>query len=434
MAAHNGDFPARVPFRRLTMSGAAWAGLALLVVIGIVAAVLGFGGAEGTERTWLAIHYNWLFWSSVATGMVVFAISQQLTNSRWSWPIRRLALAGLAFLPVSFVIFLLKLPGNPVWFEHWWEPEKVRTDPILAAKAAWLSPTGMTVRDILALLVLYGMMGWFGYHMLRPDLHGAKGPGIYRTFTGGTWRGLGEEALRSRRISLRIGVVTTLLFALLWGMIAIDQAMTMLPHWFSTMFPVTFLVSAFHSGLAMTAVMMVLLRRHLRLEEYITPAQYHDLGKLIFAYSVFWMYVNWSQYVVIWYGLLPHEQEFFVLRFHRQFAVLTELAVACIFVFPFLALLPRAPKKAGGVLAGVSLVIVIGHWLERYLITVPSVWQGAHAPFGITEIGVTLGFAGLFLASYAWFLATFPVLPSPASLAAIPTPTITIPAGAVPQS
>ncbi|HEX8246182.1 MAG TPA: hypothetical protein VF541_21910, partial [Longimicrobium sp.] len=181
-------------------------------------------------------------------------------------------------------------------------------------------------------------------------------------------------------------------------------------------------------------VMMVLLRRHLRLEEYITTAQYHDLGKLIFAYSVFWMYVNWSQYVVTWYGLLPHEQQYIVLRFHPQFAVLTELAVACIFVFPFLALLPRAPKKAGGVLAGVSVVIVIGHWLERYLITLPSVWTGAHAPLGLTEIGISLGFAGLFFASYAGFLALFPVLPSPASLAAIPSPTITLPARAIAQS
>jgi Ni/Fe-hydrogenase subunit HybB-like protein len=311
----------------------------------------------------------------------------------------------------------------------------VQSDPILAAKAVWLSPSGMLVRDTLALIILYGMMFWFGYHMLRPDLHGLKGPSIYGWFTGGQWRGLNEEALRSRKLSLRIGAVGSILFALLWGLIAVDQAMTMLPHWFSTMFPVTFIVSAFHSGLAMTAIMMVLLRRHLKLEEYITGAQFHDLGKLIFAFAVFWMYVNWSQYVVIWYGQLPHEQEFFVQRFHPAFAVLTEVAVACIFVFPFLSLLPRAPKKVPGVLAGVSAVVVIGHWLERYLITIPSVWPtGRPAPFGLTEIGISLGFAGLFFASYAWFLSTFPVLPSPASLATIPSPTIQVPAGAVTAS
>ena len=421
MAAHSGEIPTRVPFRRLAVSGAAWGVIALLVIVGAVAAFLG-----DHERFWLAVHFNWLFWSSMATGGVVFAISLHITNARWSWPLRRFALAGISFLPVSFILFLLKLPGRPVWFEHWWG--KVEADHVLAAKAAWLSPTGMLVRDVVGLLVLYGMMGWFTYHMLRPDLHGVKNaPSIYGRFTGGTWRGVAEEALRSRKIAMRLAPITAILFALIWGMVAIDQAMTMLPHWFSTMFPVTFLVSSFHSALALTAILMILARRQLKLEDYITPAQMHDLGKLIFAYAVFWMYVNWSQYVVIWYGLLPHEQEWFILRFHQPFAPIVEIMVACVFVFPFLALLPRAPKKVPGVLAGVSAVVVIGHWLERFLITVPSVWHGQGLPFGFTEIGISLGFAGLFFACYAWFLSTFPVLPSPASLATIPTPTINVP-------
>lgn len=429
MAAHSGEIPTRVPFRRLAVSGAAWGAIALLVVVGAAAALLG-----DHERVWLAIHFNWLFWSSMAVGMVVFAISQHITNSRWSWPLKRLALSGVAFLPVSFVLFLLKLPGNPVWFEHWWGEGKVAHDHVLQAKAAWLNPTGMLVRDVLGLVILFGFMFWFAYHMLRPDLHGAPGPSIYRWITGGPWRGVAEEALRSRKIAMRLAPITTLLFAFIWGIIAIDQAMTMLPHWFSTMFPVTFLVSAFHSGLAMTAILMVLVRRHFRLEAYIGTLQFHDLGKLIFAYAVFWMYVNWSQYVVIWYGILPHEQEFFVQRFHQPFATVVEVMVACVFVFPFLSLLPRAPKLVPGVLAAVSGVVVIGHLLERFLITVPSVWHGQNLPLGLPEIGIALGFAGLFFGSIAWFLGTFPVLPSPASLATIPTLTIEVPVAAVAHS
>src|SRR3954447_23567864 len=157
MAAHHGEIPTRVPFRRLAVSGAAWGGIALLVLIGVAAAFL----AGDHERVWLAIHFNWLFWSSVATGMVIFAISLHITNARWSWPLRRFALAGVAFLPLSFVLFLLKLPGRSVWFEHWWGAGKVQGDPVLAAKAVWLNPSGMLVRDVVALLVLYGMMTWF---------------------------------------------------------------------------------------------------------------------------------------------------------------------------------------------------------------------------------------------------------------------------------
>jgi len=236
---------------------------------------------------------------------------------------------------------------------------------------------------------------------------------------------------------MRLAPITAILFALIWGLIAIDQAMTMLPHWFSTMFPVTFLVSSFHSALAMVAILMVFSRRQLRLHDYIGPQQFHDLGKLVFAYAVFWMYVNWSQYVVIWYGLLPHEQEFFVQRFHAPFALVVQIMLACVFVFPFLSLLPRAPKKVPGVLAGVAAVVVVGHWLERFLITYPSVWDSAHhpgLPMGVPEIGIALGFAGLFFACIGWFLSTFPVLPSPASLATIPTPTIEVPLRTVAHS
>lgn len=431
MAAHSGEIPTRVPFRRLAVSGAAWGAIALLVLIGVAAAFL----TGDRERMWLAIHFNWLFWSSMAVGMVVFSMALHITNARWSWPLRRFALAGIAFLPVSFVLFLLKLPGRPVWFEHWWG--KIQGDRILEAKSAWLNPTGMLLRDVLGLVVLYGMMTWFAYHMLRPDLHGAPGPGIYRWFTGGTWRGVTEEALRSRKLAMRLAPITAILFALIWGVIGIDQAMTMLPHWFSTMFPVTFLVSAYHSALAMVAILMVLCRKQLRLGDYIGGQQFHDQGKLIFAFAVFWMYVNWSQYVVIWYGLLPHEQEFFVLRFHAPFARVVEVMVSCVFVFPFLALLPRAPKKVPGVLAGVSAVVVIGHWLERFLITYPSVWNtAAHPglPLGLPEIGIALGFAGLFFGCVGWFLSTFPVLPSPASLATIPTLHIKVPLSSVAHS
>jgi hypothetical protein len=426
MAAHSDSPPTRVPFRRLDVPGAAWGMLALLVLLGLAAALLGAGGEEGRERVWLAFHFNWLFWSSVAMGMVVFAMALHMTNSRWSWSVRRFALAGVAFLPVSLLLFFVNWGGAEVRFEHWWDPHHIADDPVLHAKAAWLSPTGMIVRDTLAVLVLYGLAFWFAYHALRPDLYGVpNGPGVYRRLTGGAWRGVREEAERSRNLNLWIAPIACLLFAFLWGMIAIDQAMTMLPHWFSTMFPVTFLVSAFHSGIAMTALMATVARSRARLHDYVGTQQYHDLGKLLFAYAVFWMYVNWSQYVVIWYGLLPHEQEFFVQRFGRPFGGVTELMVGLVFVVPFFFLLTRPPKKVPGFLAFVAGIILVGHWLERFLITVPSVWTDeSHLPLGFTEIGIGLGFAGLFFLCYLWFLKTFPLLPSPAALAAVPQPMV----------
>ncbi|HYJ81129.1 MAG TPA: hypothetical protein VEW03_16060 [Longimicrobiaceae bacterium] len=423
-ADHSAWPPTAVPLRFLRVPGIAWGVLAVLVLVGAAAFVMGLGADP--ERAWLSFHHNWLFWGSVSLGLVVVAIVFHLTNSRWSWSIRRFALAGAAFLPVAVLLYFVNWGGRNVYFHHWLG--HIEGDPVLEAKAAFLSSTFMFVRDGLALLVLTAVALWFTYHMLRPDLHGLKGPRIYGWISGGEWRGARAEALRSRKIALRLGVVGALLFAFLWGLIAIDQAMTMLPHWFSTMFPVTFLVSSFHSALAMLAVMATLGRSRARLHDQITPGQYHDLGKLVFAYAVFWMYVNWSQYVVIWYGLLPHEQEFFVQRFKPPFGGLTEIAVGCIFVIPFFFLLSRPPKKVPAFLAFVSVIVLFGHWLERLLITVPSVWTRETMPLGLTEIGIALGFVGLFFLPYLWFLKTFPLLPSPAALAAIPAPTFVMPA------
>jgi hypothetical protein len=144
------------------------------------------------------------------------------------------------------------------------------------------------------------------------------------------------------------------------------------------------------------------------------------------------MYINWSQYVVIWYGLLPHEQEWFVLRFLPPFNSIAMVTVALIWVIPFFGLLSRPPKKIPGVLAAFAVIILVGHWLERFMITVPSVYEGDTLPLGLPEIGVALGFGALWVACYTWYLRTFPVLPSPASLATVPQPVMQLPANSQP--
>jgi hypothetical protein len=196
------------------------------------------------------------------------------------------------------------------------------------------------------------------------------------------------------------------------------------------MFPVTFFISAFHSAIAMTIVMVVLHRKSLGLEAYITEKQFHDIGKLLFAFAVFWMYINWSQYVVIWYGLLPAEQEFFVKKFTAPFGKYVVAAVMLIFVVPFFGLLPRSIKKMAPILAGFAVLVLVGHWLERFLLATPSYWEASWGPIGIglTEILMSLGFGGLFVACYRLFLSRYPVLPSPVSLNAIPSGLVTFPA------
>jgi hypothetical protein len=419
--AHN--IPESIPFRTLgPLSIAKKSAIGILVLLGIVAAFLAMGEPE---RFWQSLLFNWLFWSSVAMGMVMFAVALHLTNAGWAWSIRRFALAGVAFLPISFVLLIVVFFGYETYFHHWLHAEG---DPVIAAKSAWLNLPSLVTRDLVGVLVLYGLAVAFAYFSVRPDLFGARkgATALYSRLTRG-FRGVAEETARSHSAMNYLGVVLGLAYALLWGMVAIDLAMSMAPHWFSTMFPVAFFWTGFHGGVAATAIAVALLRPRLHLHEFITVRQFHDLGKLVFAFSVFWMYLNWSQYIVIWYGLLPWEQEFFVTRFSEPYAGISRAVVLLVFLIPFFGLLTRPPKTVPAILAVFSGIILLGHWLERFLITVPSIWGGEGLPLGLGEIGMGLGFLGLFLLAYTWFLQRFPVLPSPASLRAAGSQFITVP-------
>jgi hypothetical protein len=428
--AHDATLPDVIPFRTLSpLSGAFKAVIGVLLLIGVGAAALGMMG-EHPYRFWDALLFNWLFWSSVALGMVIFAAALHMTGATWAWSIRRFAVGGVAFLPISFLLFFVLWGGSEHYFHHWLEVARgEKLDIIVQNKLAYLNLPFLLIRGTVGLILLYGVAIWFAYLALRPDVYGVNGRNhrpLYDRMTGG-WRGIKEEVLHSRGRMNAVAPTLALLFAIIWGMIAIDWAMSLDPHFFSTMFPVAFFVTAFHGGIAATAIAATILRRQMRLEEFVTTRQYHDLGKLVFAFSVFWMYINWSQYIVIWYGLLPHTQEWFVLRFVDPFGPYVQVIVTLVFLLPFFGLLTRPPKMIPGILAFFAGLILIGHWLERFMLIVPALWTRDYSPLGLTEIGMALGFAGLFLLAYTWFARSFPLLPSPASLEARSSPVIHVP-------
>jgi hypothetical protein len=413
--AHD-TIPREIPFRTVgPLSGAVKGGIGALVLLGLAAVLLTAGTADG--RLWQALLFNWLFWSSLALGMVMFAVALHITNAGWAWSIRRFALGGVAFLPVSFVTLVLVFLGYEHYFHHWLHPYG---DPIIEAKLAWLNMPGMIARDFIAIAVLYTLAGMFVYFQVRPDSYGVRN-GRHARFYGWLtrdYRGVPEEIEHSRQKLNWIAPALGIAYAVLWAIIAIDLAMSLEPHWFSTMFPVAFFWTGFHGGVAATVIAVTVFRSRLGLEPFITARQYHDLGKLVFAFSVFWMYLNWSQYIVIWYGLLPHEQEWFVHRFQEPYGAVVIAVIMLVFVLPFFGLFTRPPKKVPAILATFAGLILLGHWLERFLLIAPSVWEQPGLPLGIPEIGMGLAFGGVFLACYLWFVSRVPLLPSPATMAA----------------
>ena len=182
----------------------------------------------------------------------------------------------------------------------------------------------------------------------------------------------------------------------------------------------------------MTALLAVLHRRYPGLEGEITKDRLHDLGKMIFAFSVFWMYLFFSQYLVIWYGNLPEETQFFQARLGTEFlqstwywegwwdrlgepyVKVTLLAWICVWVIPFWLLLGQKPKRTWWFLAGVAVISALGFWLERNVLVWPS-WapEDSFAFLGWIQIGVALGFLGAFSLTYLVFTRVFPALAVP---------------------
>jgi hypothetical protein len=247
------------------------------------------------------------------------------------------------------------------------------------------------------------------------------------------WRGDEAEREASARRTRFLAPIICLAYAFGFSLIAFDQVMSLTPTWFSNLFGAFFAWGGFLSAVSVTALLAVLHRDYPGLEGEITTSRLHDLGKMIFAFSIFWMYLFFSQYLVIWYGNLPEETQFFGARLGTEFlkdtwywagwwdrvwgepwVKVTLFAWICIWVIPFWTLLGQRPKKTGWFLATIATVSAFGFWIERNVLIWPSlVPENTWAFLGVVQIGTALGFLGLFALTLLFFMRRFPSLAVP---------------------
>src|SRR5690606_35452972 len=143
--AHDSGVPDVIPFRTLgSLSGAVKGALVILVLIGAASAFIATSSYD-PARFWQSLLFNWLFWSSLALGMVMFAVALHLTAADWAWSVERFALAGVAFLPISLILLVAVFFGSEVYFHHWLHPEAY--DPVIEGKRTWLTLRNMIGRD-----------------------------------------------------------------------------------------------------------------------------------------------------------------------------------------------------------------------------------------------------------------------------------------------
>lgn len=409
--AFRGDGPVLVPGLCRPLPRRATLGLGVLVAAGAAAFVQGISGAQPI-RAWLAYLVNFLFWSGIAQAGLVFASIQELTGARWGQPIRRIAEGMSAFLPLSFLLFLVLIFGRDTIFPWIQQP--------VVQKQAWLSASFLFARDAGALLLLGGLSVVFLFFTLRPEaqLAAEVGPrwagALYRILrVGGRAREV--ELARSRRALAVLAPILAIGYCLTLTLIAFDLVMSLDPGFSSTLFGAYFFIGNLYIGLAALALLSAAARRSLRLEALITPGQFHDLGKLLFAFCMLTGDFFWSQFLVIWYGNLPEETGFILLRARQlPWAPLAWTVLLVCFLGAFLVLLSRRLKEWPAGLAVVAVGILLGMWLERFLLIVPSLWRERSLPLGLSEAVISVGFGALFLLALLTFGRAFPLLPTTA--------------------
>ncbi|MBA3645012.1 MAG: hypothetical protein H0W63_02420 [Gemmatimonadaceae bacterium] len=410
MSAHE----AHVPTRDEVIAGSDRVSSRTLRLTCIVLAAIGtliflIGAFTGNDRAWRALLFNWLYFTTISSAGVMFVAVQRITTARWSRSIIRFLEGYVAFLPVAFVLLLVILLGRHHIF--WWS--NVVSE--IPEKRVYLKPSFVFLRTISALAIIVALSLWYIYTSVRLDV------GLAPEAGAGWARGLRERMRRGYRDerreihsthSLQGKLAVWLGFAFVYGWISLawDLSMSLDPHFQSTMYGWWVFMGGWVAALASFTIITMAWRKYLNRYDLITERHFHDLGKLCFAFTAFWGYLTFGQYLVIWYGNLGEETHWMRLRLIHPWMGLTLATVAMMFVIPFFGLLSRAAKVYLPTMVIFALSTVFGLWFHRYLEVYPSVYGTAVAgvPFGLWEIGIGVGYLGIWGCCYLAFMDAFP--------------------------
>jgi hypothetical protein len=361
-----------------------------VLVMCAVLAVIGFGGsiilARGSDggmdhllETYLV---SFAFFLSISLGGLFFVLLEHCTRAGWSVVARRVAEAIAANVWVMAVLAVPVVLGMHHLY-HWADTAAAAHDPLLAGKVAFLNPTFWVIR-LAVYFGIWGLMASF----------------LYRTSVAQDTTGEPGLTLRMERLSAPGMVV----FALSLNFAAFDLLMSLDPHWFSTIFGVYYFSASVVAFFAVMPKALYALQMRGILKNAITVEHYHDLGKLLFAFIVFWAYIAFSQYMLIWYGNVPEETEWFLKRQTGGWTTVSLLLIFGHFVLPFLLLVSRYIKRRPPLLAITGGFVAAMCWVDIYWLVMPEFSPGV-ARFGLLDILCFLGMNGVWSAAVVWRLS-----------------------------
>ena len=335
------------------------------------------------NRPWAAFLVNSIFFLGIGIGTLFFLAIQYAAQVGWSAGLIRVfeAVSMYVGIPLLGILFLAVTGGmhmHHLW--HWMaegimDPANANYDPIIAGKEGYLNVPFFIIRTLAYLVIWAGAAYLLRRNSLREDALPA-----------------GQNLFFTQR---KLAATFVVLYAVTSSTSAWDWVMSIDAHWFSTLFGWYTFAGMFVTAMTVLNLLVMYLRINNHLP-WINANHQHDLGKFMFAFSVFWTYLWFSQYMLIWYSNIPEEVTYYLPRFKGEYKPLFVAMVAMNFIFPILVLMSRDAKRIFGFIGLAAFFVLAGHWLDHYIMIMPGA-VGYDYGFGFAELGGILFYAGLFL-------------------------------------
>lgn len=353
------------------------------IFIGILTLALGLlgKGTGSSARIWHSYLVSYFYFTNFALGGLFWAAVNNVANAGWSVTVRRIAEAFTAFFPMVLlggVILLLGSKNLYVWLDH----HHVEQDYLLQAKHAYLNGPFFSIR-LFSFILLWMAFAW-----------AIVGNSLKQDATG-------DSKFTLKNVTLSVAFI--LLFALSYSLFSVDLLMSLQPHWYSTIWGVYNFAGMFQSTMAVMILICLFCVKNGWVRGLINENHIHDLAKYMKAFTIFYAYIGFSQFLLIWYANLPEETIFYLNRSQGGWMAMSFSLLIFKFAVPFLLLLPRWAKRTPSHLIMVSVLILIMQYVDIHWMVYPNL-DNSRVLFGWQEIGIFLGFLGLFVLSVTRFL------------------------------
>jgi hypothetical protein len=373
-----------------------------LMGVGVLALIIGYlvyGGHEQGTRFWATLLHNSVFFLLTVNAVMFFFAATTLALAGFQITFRRVTEAIAAcVIPIgliTFVILMCLVFGGHTAIYEWTDKEAVAKDAVLRGKSGFLSPVFFTVWSILT-IGLWTLLGWKLRQISRSidDTPLTVEEGKKYIFKNTIWAAL-----------YIVWFALTVMSVVPWLWL-----MSINAHWYSTMFSWYNFGSSFVAGVALITLFVIYLKNQGYLE-YVNQEHLHDLGKFQFAFSIFWCYLWFDQFMLIWYGNISEETVYFKPRFEGAYEGLFYLNLIINFLCPLLIFMSRGSKRNYGTVTFMSVLLLFGHWVDYYLMVFPGQHISPdHVPLNLFDFGIALGFVGLIMWQTGRVLGKFPLL------------------------